>query len=137
VPIVSRVAVLVPLPTIRSPVVKAFRPVPPLVIARVPVTPVESGKPVALVSVTDAGTPSVGVTSVGEVERTTDPDPVELVTPVPPLATTNVPANVIVPDDVIGPPLVVRPVVPPLTSTLLTPPPPPPETAAQTPSPRQ
>jgi hypothetical protein len=40
--------------------------------------------------------------------------------PVPPLAMASVPANVIVPADVIGPPLVVRPVVPPLTSTLVT-----------------
>ena len=59
--------------------------------------------------------------------------------PVPPLATANVPANVIVPDVVTGPPLVVRPVVPPLTLTLVTlpPPPPPPAGVAQTPSPRQ
>ena len=38
----------------------------------------------------------------------------------PPLATASVPANVIVPEVVIGPPLVVRPVVPPLTATLVT-----------------
>lgn len=43
-----------------------------------------------------------------------------LVKPVPPLATANVPAIVIVPDVVIGPPLVVRPVDPPLTATLVT-----------------
>ena len=42
------------------------------------------------------------------------------VCPVPPLATDSVPANVIVPDPVIGPPLVVRPVVPPDTSTEVT-----------------
>ena len=35
-----------------------------------PETPVEIGKPVALVRVTDAGVPSVGVTSVGDVEKT-------------------------------------------------------------------
>ena len=45
--------------------------------------------------------------------------------PVPPFATANVPANVMVPDPVIGPPLVVRPVVPPLTLILVTVPPPP------------
>jgi hypothetical protein len=36
------------------------------------------------------------------------------------LAIANVPASVIVPDVVTGPPLVVRPVVPPLTLTLVT-----------------
>jgi hypothetical protein len=32
-------------------------------------------------------TPSEGVVREGEVERTTDPEPVEVVVPVPPLAT--------------------------------------------------
>ena len=58
--------------------------------------------------------------TVGDVPRTTLPVPVLLVTPVPPLATANVPAIVMVPDPVIGPPLYVRPVVPPLTLTLVT-----------------
>ena len=40
-----------------------------------------------------------------------------VVRPVPPLATPSVPANVIVPELVIGPPLVVRPVDPPDTPT--------------------
>jgi hypothetical protein len=40
--------------------------------------------------------------------------------PVPPLATARVPASVIVPDVVTGPPLVVSPVVPPETSTEVT-----------------
>jgi len=39
---------------------------------------------------------------------------------VPPLATASVPANVIVPEVVIGPPEVVKPVVPPDTATLET-----------------
>ena len=43
----------------------------------------------------------------------------------PPLATARVPARVIVPAPVIGPPLVVSPVVPPLTSMLVTVPTPP------------
>ena len=43
-----------------------------------------------------------------------------VVCPVPPLTTASVPANVTVPDVVIGPPLVVNPVVPPLTLTLVT-----------------
>lgn len=46
-----------------------------------------------------------------------------VVAPVPPLATAKVPANVIVPLVVIGPPLVVKPVVPPDTATLVTVPP--------------
>ena len=42
------------------------------------------------------------------------------VRPVPPLAAASVPARVMVPEVVTGPPLVVRPVVPPLTLTLVT-----------------
>lgn len=49
--------------------------------------------------------------------------------PVPPLAIASVPARVTVPDEVIGPPLVVKPVVPPETSTLVTEPAPGPEKA--------
>ena len=52
----------------------------------------------------DAGVPKAGVTSAGEVARTTAPEPVEVVPPVPPLATTKVPAVVMVPLLVIGPP---------------------------------
>ena len=72
-------------------------PVPPLATGRIPVTPVVSGNPVALVSVTEVGVPRTGVTNVGDVERTFDPEPVEVVTPVPPFATASVPANVIAP----------------------------------------
>ena len=36
------------------------------------------------------GVPNTGVVNDGEVERTTEPDPVELVTPVPPEATAKV-----------------------------------------------
>ena len=46
-----------------------------------------------------------------------------VVCPVPPFAIASVPANVIVPAPVIGPPEVVRPVVPPATSTEVTVPP--------------
>lgn len=49
--------------------------------------------------------------------------PVSVVAPVPPLATLRVPPRVIVPLTVMGPPLVVRPVVPPETSTEVTVPP--------------
>jgi hypothetical protein len=47
---------------------------------------------------------------------------VRVVAPVPPLATTSVPAKVNVPEVVIGLPLNVIPVVPPLAATLVTPP---------------
>ena len=67
-------------------------PVPPLATGSVPVTPVVNGKPVAFVSVTDEGVPRTGVTRVGEVERTLLPEPVLVVTPVPPAATGSVPA---------------------------------------------
>jgi hypothetical protein len=62
-------------------------PVPPFAMGRVPVTPVERGKPVALVSVTDVGVPKIGVTNVGLVLSTVLPEPVEVVTPVPPEVT--------------------------------------------------
>jgi hypothetical protein len=41
-----------------------------------PEIPVETGRPVALVKVTEVGVPNIGVTKVGEVESTTEPDPV-------------------------------------------------------------
>ena len=59
----------------------------------VPVTPVDKGKPVAFVNVALVGVPKIGVTSVGLVDNTLLPEPVEVVTPVPPLATGNVPVT--------------------------------------------
>ena len=100
-----------------------------LVTGRLPVTPVVSGRPVALVRVALVGVPRTGVTNVGLVDSTTLPVPVFVVTPVPPLSTANVPAKVIVPDVVTGLPETVSPVVPPERATLVTvplPPPPPP-----------
>jgi len=55
-----------------------------------PETPVEIGKPVHEVSVPDVGVPSIGVTSVGLVASAFAPEPVEVVTPVPPEATASV-----------------------------------------------
>jgi len=52
-----------------------------------PLTPVEIGKPVALVNVADVGVPNTGVTSVGLVDNTLLPEPVLVPTPVPPLVT--------------------------------------------------
>jgi hypothetical protein len=66
-------------------------PVPPFATGNVPVTPVVKGNPVAFVKVPDVGVPKIGVTSVGDVDKTTLPEPVEVVTPVPPAATANVP----------------------------------------------
>jgi hypothetical protein len=62
-----------------------------LATAKVPVTPVVNGKPVALVNTIADGVPNAGVIKVGEVDNTTLPVPVDVVTPVPPLATAMVP----------------------------------------------
>ncbi len=89
--------------------VAAVAPVPPFAIGKVPVTPVVSGRPVAFASVT-----------AGPFASTTLPVPVEVVVPVPPLATARVPPRVSVPEVVIGEPVKVSPVVPPLAATLVT-----------------
>ena len=47
--------------------------------------------PVMLVPTKADGVPKFGVTKVGELDKTTLPVPVEVVTPVPPLATPSVP----------------------------------------------
>ena len=96
-------------------VLDALVPLFKLATGRLPVTPVDKGKPVAFVSVTLVGVPKTGVVNVGLVDKTTLPVPVLVVTPVPPLATAKVPVSVIVPDEVIGPPVVDKPVVPPAT----------------------
>lgn len=80
-----------------------------------PVKPVEIGRPVTFDITPDTGVPSAGETSVGKLERTTEPAPVEVVTPVPPLATFNVPLRTTAPDvGVEG----VNPVVPALNDEL-------------------
>jgi hypothetical protein len=66
-------------------------PVPPLETPSVPVIPVDNGSPVAFVRTPDAGVPNAGVTNVGLLLNTLAPDPVEVVTPVPPLETPSVP----------------------------------------------
>ena len=83
----------VPLPNMTLLAVSVERPVPPLAIGNVPVTPVVKGNPVAFVNVPLVGVPNIGVTSVGLVDNTVLPEPVEVVTPVPPLATGNVPVT--------------------------------------------
>ena len=66
---------------------------PPFATGSVPVTPVVKGRPVALVKVTLVGVPRTGVTSVGLVDKTLLPEPVLVVTPVPPFATATVPVT--------------------------------------------
>ena len=61
-----------------------------------PVTPVVKGKPVQLVSVPEVGVPKIGVSKVGVLDNTLAPLPVEVVTPVPPLATGRVPVTPVV-----------------------------------------
>ena len=77
--------------------------VPPLAIGNVPVTPVDSGNPVAFDNTTALGVPKAGVVKVGEVDNTTLPEPVAEVTPVPPCATSIV--------DALHVPLVIVPTV--------------------------
>jgi hypothetical protein len=76
---------------VATPVPKDVIPVPPLATGKVPVTPVVRGRPVKFVATPEAGVPNAGVTNVGEFDNTVEPVPVELVTPVPPLATGRVP----------------------------------------------
>jgi hypothetical protein len=71
------------------------KPVPPLATGSVPVTPVVKGRPVALVKTIAEGVPSAGVVKVGLLDKTTEPVPVEDVTPVPPLATGKVPETAV------------------------------------------
>ena len=72
----------------------AVSPVPPLAIGNVPVTPVVKGSPVAFVSTAVEGVPKLGVVSTGLVDNTFEPEPVEVVTPVPPEATGRTEPNV-------------------------------------------
>ena len=83
----------VPLPRMTLLAVRVVEPVPPLATDKVPVVPATIGRPVAFVKVAAEGVPRFGVVSTGLVERTTEPVPVEEVTPVPPLATGRVPVT--------------------------------------------
>lgn len=63
----------------------------------------------------------MGVTNVGLLDRTNDPVPVDVVVPVPPYETAKVPPVIVsVPDPVTGPPVKIRPEVPPATFTEVT-----------------
>lgn len=68
-----------------------------LATGRLPVTPVVRGNPVALVRTPEAGVPRAGVTNVGEVAKTNEPEPVSFVTAVARLAEVGVAKNVATP----------------------------------------
>jgi len=57
------------------------------------VAPVATAVNATLLIDVAVATPSDGVVSDGEVDNTTEPDPVDVVTPVPPLSTANVPVT--------------------------------------------
>jgi hypothetical protein len=61
------------------------------------------GKPVALVNVTDVGVPRIGVTKVGEVAKTAEPEPVSSVKAVDKLAEVKEPSDVALPTEVTAP----------------------------------
>jgi hypothetical protein len=138
----------VPLPSRTLLAVSDVAPVPPLATGRVPVTPearlMSSSVPpkvrlpelvtvpvrvrpltvpVPLTLVTVPPVAGALETQFVPSEVSTFPEAPAAVRPVPPLAADSVPARVIVPDPVIGPPEVVSPVEPPETATLVTVPP--------------
>ncbi|UOF80688.1 ribonuclease E [Caudoviricetes sp.] len=71
--------------------------VPPFAIGRVPVIPVDRGRPVALVRVAEVGVPRIGVTNVGLVANTKAPLPVSSVTAVAKLELEGVARKVAIP----------------------------------------
>jgi len=119
--------------------VRVVAPVPPFATGKVPVTPVDKGRPVQLVKVPLDGVPRAGVTNVGLVANTNAPLPVspvtaaakfalegvarKVATPVPkplmPVATGKPVQLVSVPDDGVpnAPPLTTKaPALPTLTA---------------------
>jgi hypothetical protein len=88
---------------VATPEPKDVMPVPPLATGKVPVTPVDKGSPVKFVATPDCGVPSIGVTSVGDVANTADPDPVSSVKAPARLAELNEPNEVALPVEVIAP----------------------------------
>jgi hypothetical protein len=77
------------------PTVKAADPAE-LVASPVKAGSAEAGSPEAFVRTSAEGVPSAGVISVGDVDNTVFPVPVDVVTPVPPLATGSVPVTPVV-----------------------------------------
>jgi hypothetical protein len=86
---------------VATPVPKDVIPVPPLATGKVPVTPVVRGRPVKLVATPDDGVPKAGVTKVGLVANTFEPEPV-LVTETTFLLASNAKAvEAVKPDNVV------------------------------------
>ena len=77
--------------------VDAVTPVPPLATGSVPVTPVVKESAVQFDKLPDAGVPNIGVTKVGLVAKTAEPDPVSSVKAVRKLAEDGVVKNVATP----------------------------------------
>ena len=71
---------------------------PPLAVGKVPVTPVDKGKPVTFVNTPDCGVPSIGVINVGVLAKTSAPEPVSLVTAAAKFSLDGVPRNVATPE---------------------------------------
>ncbi len=92
--------------------VEVVTPVPPFATGSVPVTPVVSGSPVALVSTAADGVPRFGVVRLGLVANTSAPDPVSSLTAAARFALDGVPRNVATPE-----PRLVSPVPPLATAT--------------------
>ena len=85
--------------------VDALADVPPfkLVTGRLPVTPVDKGKPVAKVKTAAEGVPRFGVTKVGEVANTATPVPVSSVKAPSNWAEVNDPKDAVFPLEVTAP----------------------------------
>ena len=66
-------------------------PVPPLATGKIPVTPVVKGNPVALLNTKALGVPKAGATKVGEVARTTSPEPVVAISSITPAPVDTLP----------------------------------------------
>jgi hypothetical protein len=81
--------------------VDVVTPVPPFVTGSVPVTPVVNGKLVQLAKLPEDGVPNTGVTNVGEDKlgellNTSEPVPVDIDVPEPPLAIGKIPVTPVV-----------------------------------------
>jgi hypothetical protein len=96
---VAKTAAPVPVSSVSAAARFALDGVPSQVAMPVPkpLTPVEIGSPVALVSVPELGVPSAGVTRTGEVAKTAAPDPVSSVSAAARFALDGVAAQVATP----------------------------------------
>lgn len=104
-------------------VFEALVPLFKLVTDRFPVTPVESGSPVALVRVTEVGVPKIGVVKEGEVVIATFPVPLMVYSPTTPVLLKRilvfVPLVIAVVPIIIPLPLEEEIVIPPIPSSVI------------------